>query len=251
MNSAKQEILIWQNKIEEIANNLPEDDVCPQCNVHILQGLQKVCAHCQDDNHREARKKYIHENIFNILKEKGVGKRHLECSFDNFEIGKNEKTVLFFKSITRNLTDSILLYSPTPGNGKTHLATATLRRVLLSGYEDCHFVPAPNIFLEIKQSYGSGQSDLSEKWVIDKYCGINFLIVDDIGAERVSDWTMQIWYMIVSRRESEMRPTLYTSNLSLSEIKNVLGARIASRLSGGYVFELLGNDYRLNNRKQI
>ena len=250
MDNTNNDFKYWQNKIEDIAKSMPEDEICPQCQVNVLQGLQKICTHCQEADLFEARKKYISDNIELILTEKGVGKRHLQCTFDNFEVGQNEKCVSFLKSINRKLTDSILLYSPTPGNGKTHLAVATLRRILLAGYEDVLFVTSPDIFLEIKTSYG-GNADTSEKRVIDKYCRIHFLVIDDIGVERVTDWLLQIWYMILSRREVEMKPTLYTSNLSLGDIKNSLGSRISSRLSGGYVFEIKGDDYRIKNRKII
>ena len=248
MSNIKPEIQLWQEKIENLAKSIPEDEICPRCQVNILQGLQKICIHCQEADKFEDRKKEIAETIEQVLAEKGVGKRHLQCTFDNFEVGQNEKCVSFLKSINRKLTDSILLYSPTPGTGKTHLSAATLRRILLSGYEDVLFVTSPDIFLEIKNSY-NGNSGTSEKRVIDKYCRIHFLVIDDIGVERVTDWLLQIWYMILSRREVEMRPTLYTSNLSLGDIKNSLGSRISSRLSGGYVFELKGGDYRVKNRK--
>lgn len=250
MSNIKPEIQQWQEKIENLANSIPEDEICPKCNVNILQGLQKVCSVCYEDDRFENRKKEIAETIADVLREKGVGKRHLECSFDNFEVGENVKCVEFLKSINRKLTDFILLYSPTPGTGKTHLATATLRRILLSGYEDVLFVTSPDIFLEIKNSY-DGNSDTSEKRVIDKYCRVHFLVIDDIGVERVTDWLLQIWYMILSRREVEMKPTLFTSNLTLGQIKDTLGSRISSRMSGGYVFEIKGDDYRLKSRKKI
>jgi DNA replication protein DnaC len=64
----------------------------------------------------------------------------------------------------------------------------------------------------------------------------------------VSDWAKQIWYIIIDRRYSDMKPTIYTSNLSLGEIAEFYGDRIASRLSAGIVLTIDAKDYRLANR---
>jgi DNA replication protein DnaC len=57
--------------------------------------------------------------------------------------------------------------------------------------------------------------------------------------------------MIIDERYSMMKPTLYTSNLSIGNIADTLGARIASRLSSGIVLTIEGDDYRLKNRISI
>lgn len=189
----------------------------------------------------------VREKITVMLAERGVKKRYLNCSFENFqtrnEILKNVKDRL--ESITQEFTDSVFITSSNSGTGKTHLAVALLRKLLWNGFTSFRFASSPDIFLEIKSCYSD---NTPESRIINKYCNYQLLVIDDIGVERVSEWALQIWYMIIDRRYSEMKPTVYTSNLSIREIAEKLDTRIASRLSSGIVITIESEDFRLKQR---
>lgn len=198
----------------------------------------------------KARVERLQKNIKEALSKRGVRARYLDCSFDNYKPKdeSSKKASVAMRNVDSTFTGSIFLTSARSGTGKTHLAVATMRNLLWSGFTDVLFVSSPYLFLEIKNSFNG---DESESKVINKYCNVKFLIIDDIGVEKVSEWAMQIWYMIIDRRYSEMMPTIYTSNLSIGDVAESLGKRIASRLSSGYVLTLDSNDYRLENRPKL
>ena len=192
--------------------------------------------------------KQIKANVKSYLKAAGVRERYIDCSFDNFKATCEtlKGAIKALSEIDQQFLGSVFLISKTSGTGKTHLAIAVLRKLILSGIRDSVFVSSPSLFLEIKNSFDSATAHESE--IIEKYCSVPFLVVDDIGVERVSDWAKQIWYIIIDRRYSDMKPTIYTSNLSLGEIAEFYGDRIASRLSAGIVLTIDAKDYRLANR---
>lgn len=143
------------------------------------------------------------------------------------------------------------------GTGKTHLAVALMRehlknmRMLYNGSEyriNLNMIPVfisvPELLLEIRQSYSNGGS--SEKEIIDKYTVRDFLVMDDLGVEKSTDWSLQILYIIIDRRYREEKRTIITSNLSLDDLADKLDDRIASRIAGMCVLvPMKGSDRRL------
>ncbi len=56
--------------------------------------------------------------------------------------------------------------------------------------------------------------------------------MDDIGAEKVSEWTRERLLNIISDRYDSERTIIFTSNHSPQEIEMVLGGRVRSRIEG-------------------
>lgn len=81
--------------------------------------------------------------------------------------------------------------------------------------------------------------------LFDDICGVGFLVVDDIGAEHGSDFISSKLYELCSRREGKW--TVFTGNLSLSDIEARLDARIASRMirNGSIVIDVDVPDFNL------
>ena len=106
-----------------------------------------------------------------------------------------------------------------PGTGKTHLAVAYLREDLLAhGEEHCRFVRTVDLLKAIRNSFNDNSGD-SEKYLLDYYgAKVPFLVLDDLGAEKVSDFVLQTLYDLLDRRYGECLETLITSNLSLEEL---------------------------------
>ena len=73
------------------------------------------------------------------------------------------------------------------------------------------------------------------------------LFIDDIGAEKMTEWVAETFYLILNYRYNEMLPTIFTSNLSPSELAERIGDRIVSRIIGSSdVIKLDGEDRRLS-----
>jgi len=100
----------------------------------------------------------------------------------------------------------------------------------------------------IRDSFGDHSGD-SEKRLLDFYgTRVPFLVLDDPGAEKVSDFVLQTLYDLLDRRYGECLDTLITSNLTLEEMAvNYLshGDRLVSRIAGmGPTMVLRGKDRR-------
>ena len=74
----------------------------------------------------------------------------------------------------------------------------------------------------------------------------NLLVLDDLGAESVTEWAKDLVHQIIDYRHREECPTIITTNLSLDGIKKLYGERVFSRIyEMCQGIELSGNDYRV------
>lgn len=127
----------------------------------------------------------------------------------------------------------ILLYGKS-GTGKTHLACAILAE--LKGKYRTDFVYVPS-FLE-GMRHGKGE--------IEPLLVPDLLVLDDIGSERETDWTMEKLLIIVEGRLNQLKSTVFTTNYDLEDLEKRIGMRVASRILGNNVKALVqGPDWRV------
>ncbi|MFC6090727.1 ATP-binding protein [Saccharothrix lopnurensis] len=134
---------------------------------------------------------------------------------------------------------SLLLLGGT-GVGKTHQAWGAVRQLAATGLlRGWQFITAPDLYGELRPRAGSD----SER-TFREITSASLLVVDDLGAAKSSEWTEEITYRVVNSRYESERPTLWTSNLTGPELREVLGERIVSRLSTCTRITLGGLDRR-------
>lgn len=92
------------------------------------------------------------------------------------------------------------------GTGKTYAACAAL--IALADRASVRFATGSGILQEIRATYG-GRSD-SEEAVIARYAAPRVLVVDDIGKEQATDWSLSRLFAIIDRRHSRGKLTVYT-----------------------------------------
>lgn len=133
----------------------------------------------------------------------------------------------------RAYTESVFIHGPT-GTGKTHLAIATAKESIC---ESAIFVTAPELLLAIRSCFSDGAARREDD-LIQEYTSTDLLILDDLGAEKSTEYSITTLYLIIDRRDRSLKRTIITSNLSLQEISEKLDARIASRLSSMKIVNL-------------
>jgi DNA replication protein DnaC len=134
-----------------------------------------------------------------------------------------------------------------PGCGKSHLASAIGRRASNAGYSML-FDRAPKLLMRLRTAFGS-HSGNCELAMIETLGAVDLLIIDDLGAEKKTEWSEQTIYTIIDERYSNRRSTLITTNLPLEELSEKLSPRTMDRLIGSCrIIENSAASYRSGNR---
>lgn len=139
-------------------------------------------------------------------------------------------------------TEGLLLTGAT-GSGKTHLACGMMRVMFELGKSPL-FCRAADLYLEIRNSYGAREDDPNEKEIMEGYCEVSLLVLDDIGSGSLSDHERAVMLNLLDRRGNARLPTIVTTNMSLEEIGAKMDERIASRLKGYTAIAFTGADRR-------
>lgn len=127
------------------------------------------------------------------------------------------------------------------GTGKTHLAFAAVRSDYITRGLDVVYAPVSEMLDRLRPG---GPED-----ALDDYVHADRVIIDDLGAERPTDWTAERLYLVVNRRWMEERPSVVTTNLEPAALREALGERTYSRLVGSDAVVLrLGGDDRRRQR---
>ena len=150
------------------------------------------------------------------------------------------------------LDRGFFLYGPA-GHGKTHQAAAILLNLLenrtIKGGMTYKWVNVPEMLFDLRNSYQSNQPNF-EKDLIQSCAKVDWLCLDDIGAEKTSDWTLSTLYLIVNKRYESGKITVVTSNMCFEELKERFGDdRLVSRIQGmcsPYLINSKVGDRRIN-----
>lgn len=147
----------------------------------------------------------------------------------------------FRRQTTRS---NLLLTGPSYGVGKTHLAISVVA-ALLSAHRlrTAYFAYVPEFFERVRRSY----DDPSERNWLDRACTTDLLVLDDLAAQRTTDWVREQMNLISNARWSNGRPTIVTTNADETgeELTLTLGQRATSRFFGNaYAVDVDGEDKR-------
>ena len=132
-----------------------------------------------------------------------------------------------------------LLFSGEPGLGKTYLSACIARQVVSRGFSVC-YETAVQIFSDFEQEKFSGADGKT-----NRYLACDLLIIDDLGTEMTTQFTVSALYTVLNTRLMAHRPTIISTNLAMEGMQRRYSPQIISRIQGAYTcFRFYGNDIR-------
>jgi DNA replication protein DnaC len=135
------------------------------------------------------------------------------------------------KTLDQKWKDGFYLWGPA-GSGKTLLACIFLHELILKYALGGRFVDLSRQFFQrlknsfdlVDESYGTAGQ------ILDELIEIPFLVIDDFGTQRNTEWELEMLYNLIDSRYEEDRITIITSNSNIAEYKDIAKGRIYSRI---------------------
>jgi DNA replication protein DnaC len=128
------------------------------------------------------------------------------------------------------------------GTGKTTLAMLVSKGALEAG-RSVAIYSLPRLLNEIRDTHRAERSHVD---LLDRLSAVDLLHIDDVGAERTTDWVLEELYSIVNARYEDQKSMLITTNLDPAELGAQITMRTVSRLAEMCdKLQLLGHDRRM------
>jgi DNA replication protein DnaC len=201
-------------------NMMQESDMarkdCPQCEgtgwkpVEV-EGIRRVIrCDCYDA-----------ERVERLLRHAHIPERYENCAFENFDIRRDNQSLRWAKLNAENFvkeypTDFGLLFVGPTGVGKTHLAVAVLRELIVQNAAECLFYDFHDLLKAIRDSYNP-VSQNSELSILQPVLEVEVLLLDELASWNPSDWVKETLQHIVNSRYNHKKVTLITTTLPLGE----------------------------------
>jgi DNA replication protein DnaC len=206
---------------------------CPQCDgtgwkpVEV-DGVRRV-APCDCQN--------LERSVL-LLKQARIPPRYEHCELANFDVRKNLDTgqanpslmaakIYAQRFVEEYPADFGLLFLGPTGVGKTHLAVAVLRELMLRKGVECLFYDFHDLLKTIRDSYNPGTQH-TELNVLQPVLDAEVLLLDELASSNPSDWVKETLQHIVNSRYNYKKVTLITTTLPFGDASGRREGRMPS-----------------------
>jgi DNA replication protein DnaC len=181
----------------------------------------------------------------------GIPKRFRGVGFDRQPIADMDPALTreirqFVRDVDGNLDKGrgLWLFGDV-GTGKTSLAMLVSKAALEAG-RSVAIYSMPRLLSDIKETY-EDNSERSYMQLFERLVGVDLLHIDDLGAEKRTDWVLEQLYSIINERWQEQRSIVVTTNLvDVDELRAQIGPRTVSRLHEMCdLIPIMGRDRRM------
>lgn len=216
------------------------------------------CPDCKDTGFIGSRRCKCHKELLKNIERENLSKIAPldDCTFDAFkteyypDVERAERIRANCLKYATNFTTnskSIIFYGGT-GLGKTHLSLAIANVAINRGYSVVYGT-AQNILNDL-QNENFGRTD-NIRYYERAVLNCDLLIIDDLGTEFKSAYTVAELYNIINSRILAKLPTIISTNSTPQELEEKYDQRVTSRIIGEYApLVLQGNDIRYIKRKK-
>lgn len=216
-----------------------------------------TCPVCEDTGFHDGRLCKCHLELLKQLSyEQLCKKSQLRLStFDDFSLDyyrDDDRTYELMSRILEycknyaanfDLNSTSVLMSGETGLGKTHLSLAIAGEVIQKGF-GVVYGSAQNLFGDVEKEH-FGRSDEPDGTTEKMMLECDLLILDDLGAEFITNFSVATLNNVINTRILASRPTIISTNLKVTELDGKYSRRITSRILGEYqVLAFEGRDIR-------
>lgn len=200
-------------------------------NIDGKERIFKCVCDCDKKAEEEEERRIQHErevDVINKLKRDSLmDEKFMSCSFDTYEVThENETACRIGKRYVEKFSELYqknqgLLFYGFVGTGKTHLACC-IGNALMDKMESVFATSLVKLLSQIRLN----NSRSIEEDTIRRMNTAKLLILDDLGAERSTDYALETVYNVIDSRYRSGKPMIVTTNLTLNEMQSTRDVRL-------------------------
>lgn len=196
----------------------------------------------------------IQEEIDDLYRAAGLAGRLREQTFERFDLsvypsddrkfmqGVMEYCGKYALGVAAGTEEESLLLMGDVGLGKTYLSSAIANVVVEERKSVVYFTFSD--FLDLIRLHKFGDEE-QYKQGVQRLLEADLIILDDLGAEKVTEFVGQELFNLINHRMNRRQPMVVSTNLTPDEVESYYGPRIASRMLYGFeALHLRGTDVR-------
>lgn len=165
-----------------------------------------------------------------------------ECRITTFEPRDSSNRLAVWEWCrTWPVADPLLVLTGNRGTGKTHLAVGALMEMWRRHEKRGRFWPFADLLARYRDTFEPDRATESAAAIDAEMRRTPILVLDDLGANKSSEWAEEAMFRLVDERYRERKPLIITTNLPI----NQLPQRVMSRLASGHVISFKGADRRM------
>jgi len=149
-----------------------------------------------------------------LLDAAGIPALFASATFVNYDVSANPSQqrarmmAMRYIDEWRTMNGRGLLFSGSCGTGKSHLMAAMVRELTLTHHVSCAFVPVKDFLRDRRDEVSRNQVDSETRRIL----GVDILMLDDLGSERMTDYSREVVSQIISERYNRGLPIVVSSN---------------------------------------
>ncbi|GAC1661457.1 MAG: ATP-binding protein [Acidobacteriaceae bacterium] len=220
----------------QMASAVPQvESVCAQCGgsgwrpeaVAGRQTPKVVPCECRTDGH-----------VSRLLLRGGIPKRFRDktlCGFNYLLDGEENRSLKQARLRAQRFVEDYpvdrvgLLFHGPCGIGKSHLAIGIVRELIIKGI-GARYSNTKDLLQNLRYSFNP-IAQTSEAELLNGITECEVLVLDDLGAERLTDWVQETMYHVINSRYQADRTTIITTNLTYGGPNPIEDDAPQSRLS--------------------
>ncbi len=141
-----------------------------------------------------------------------------------------------------------------PGVGKTYFAYVALNELIFNSGRPGRFIGLSKAFFQTLRFAFDENSPMHGKSeaFLRTLGNVPFLVIDDFGVQRNTEWELEMLYNLVDTRYANRRFTIVTTNQGIENVKDLAEGRLYSRfIEMCYIIRIQAQDFREHDRKEI
>jgi DNA replication protein DnaC len=166
-----------------------------------------------------------------------IPRKYRGVSFDRAPVTELSPNVVRpVRAFCRNIDENVrngrgLWFMGDVGTGKTTLAMLVSKEAIKRGHSVAIY-SVPRLLAEIRDTYDTGGGDRSHAGLFAHLVAVDVLHLDDLGAEKQTEWVLEQLYSLVNERYEQERSIVVTTNLiETASLEQQIGRRTVSRLT--------------------